>query len=157
MGRVNFVRAPNTLDTQRKGLQGSVTLDGQLLTGWTIRPLEFLQPEVERLFTTDVLWKAPANATTTTTSPVPGAFKFHLQIDAPPQDTFLSTVGWGRGVAFVNGFNLGRYWPTAGPGTTLFVPAPVLRHGSNTLVLFELHTAASTIALVDAPFLGPLA
>jgi len=27
--------------------------------------------------------------------------------------------GWGKGVAFVNGFNLGRYW-NAGPTKTLY-------------------------------------
>ena len=30
-------------------------------------------------------------------------------------DTFLRVNGWTKGVAFVNGFNLGRYWPSMGP------------------------------------------
>ena len=30
-------------------------------------------------------------------------------------DTFLQLDGWTKGVAFVNGFNLGRYWPVMGP------------------------------------------
>ena len=30
-------------------------------------------------------------------------------------DTFLQLDGWSKGVAFVNGFNLGRYWPVMGP------------------------------------------
>ena len=30
-------------------------------------------------------------------------------------DTFLQLSGWTKGVAFVNGFNLGRYWPVMGP------------------------------------------
>ena len=30
-------------------------------------------------------------------------------------DTFLRLNGWTKGVAFVNGFNLGRYWPSMGP------------------------------------------
>lgn len=34
---------------------------------------------------------------------------------AHPADTFLSTKGWGRGIAWVNGFNLGWYWPSRGP------------------------------------------
>ena len=28
-----------------------------------------------------------------------------------PSDTFMSFRGWNKGVAFVNGFNLGRFWP----------------------------------------------
>ena len=27
-----------------------------------------------------------------------------------PLDTFLDLPGWHKGVAFLNGFNLGRYW-----------------------------------------------
>ena len=30
-------------------------------------------------------------------------------------DTFLRLDGWTKGVAFVNGYNLGRYWPPMGP------------------------------------------
>ncbi|KAE9415891.1 hypothetical protein Angca_005280, partial [Angiostrongylus cantonensis] len=32
-----------------------------------------------------------------------------------PTDTFLNTTGWGKGVAIVNGKNLGRYWASEGP------------------------------------------
>lgn len=28
-------------------------------------------------------------------------------------DTFLSFKGWVKGVAFINGFNLGRFWPVS--------------------------------------------
>ena len=27
------------------------------------------------------------------------------------KDTFLSLNGWGKGIAIVNGFNVGRFWP----------------------------------------------
>lgn len=27
------------------------------------------------------------------------------------QDSFISFTGWGKGIAFVNEFNIGRYWP----------------------------------------------
>ena len=30
-------------------------------------------------------------------------------------DTFLQLDGWTKGVAFINDFNLGRYWPVMGP------------------------------------------
>lgn len=45
-----------------------------------------------------------------------------------------------QGVVFLNGFNLGRYWPVMGPQVTLYVPAPVFRpHPQvNVLVVFEL-------------------
>lgn len=34
------------------------------------------------------------------------------------KDSFLRLDGWTKGVAFVNGFNLGRYWPVMGPQVT---------------------------------------
>jgi beta-galactosidase len=30
-------------------------------------------------------------------------------------DTYLAVHGWGKGIAWVNGFNLGWYWPSQGP------------------------------------------
>ena len=41
-----------------------------------------------------------------------------------------------KGVVWINGFNLGRYW-SAGPTETLYVPAPVLKKGINEIVIFE--------------------
>jgi beta-galactosidase len=40
-------------------------------------------------------------------------------------DTFLDMSGWGKGIAWINGHNLGRYWKI-GPQQSLFVPAPWL-------------------------------
>lgn len=61
-----------------------------------------------------------------------------------PLDTFLDTTGWGKGMAFVNGHNLGRYWPLVGPQKTLYVPAPYLRTGENELILLELEYVSQT-------------
>ncbi|XP_012268356.2 beta-galactosidase [Athalia rosae] len=58
--------------------------------------------------------------------------------DDPPLDTFLDTTGWGKGIAYINGRNLGRYWPAAGPQMTLYVPAPFLQNGENELIVLEL-------------------
>jgi beta-galactosidase len=41
-------------------------------------------------------------------------------------------------VAWINGFNLGRYW-NVGPQTSLYPPGPLLRVGANELVILELH------------------
>eukprot|EP00961_Rhodomonas_salina_P223400 3020992-Rhodomonas_salina.1 len=50
--------------------------------------------------------------------------------------------GWGKGLAWVNGFNLGRFWEI-GPQHTLYVPSPILREGANELVVLELDGARS--------------
>ena len=44
-----------------------------------------------------------------------------------------------QGVAWVNGFNLGWYWPDRGPQMTLFIPGPLLRPGNNEVILLEMH------------------
>ena len=43
-----------------------------------------------------------------------------------------------HGVAWINGFNLGRY-DKEGPSDALYVPGPRLRKGKNELIVFELH------------------
>lgn len=92
-----------------------------------------------------------------------------------PPSTFLSVSGWGKGVAWVNGFALGRHWVSRGPQNALYVPESVLVEGTNSLVLLEEEalpvSAASgnngrlgnnyeglSVQLTDAPdFHGPSA
>ena len=68
-----------------------------------------------------------------------GTFKLPNDISLP-LDTFLRLDGWNKGIAFLNGFNLGRYWPVVGPQITLYAPAHLFKKypANNTLVLFEL-------------------
>ena len=51
-------------------------------------------------------------------------------------DTFLDMEKWGKGIVFVNGVNLGRYWKV-GPQQTLYLPGCYLHKGQNTVVVFE--------------------
>ncbi|MGW3116273.1 glycoside hydrolase family 35 protein [Streptomyces sp. NPDC001107] len=64
-------------------------------------------------------------------------------------DARLELPGWTRGFAWVNGFNLGRYW-SAGPQRSLYVPGPVLREGDNEVWLLEFEEAAAGAALLQA-------
>ena len=71
-----------------------------------------------------------------------------------PGDTFLDFEGWGKGCAFLNGFNLGRFWEI-GPQKRLYIPAPLLRRGRNEIILFETEgKAADRIVLKDEPDIG---
>lgn len=42
-----------------------------------------------------------------------------------------------KGLVWVNGFNLGRYW-NIGPTETLYIPSPVLKKGKNEVIILEL-------------------
>ncbi|KUN85037.1 glycoside hydrolase family 35 protein [Streptomyces griseoruber] len=140
MGRVNYgprIGVP-------KGLLGPVTFNGEALRGWDCHALPVDDVPPALAFT-------PA-ATPTSAEPAFHQGTFEV---AEPADTFLSLPGWTKGQAWVNGFHLGRYW-NRGPQRTLYVPAPVLRPGTNDLVLLELHgTTTPRAHLVDTPDLGP--
>jgi len=51
-------------------------------------------------------------------------------------DTFLDMSKWGKGIIFVNGHNLGRYW-NVGPQQTLYLPGCWLKKGMNKITVFE--------------------
>ena len=51
-------------------------------------------------------------------------------------DTFLDMSKWGKGIVFVNGHNLGRYW-NVGPQQTLYLPGCWLKKGANKINVFE--------------------
>lgn len=46
----------------------------------------------------------------------------------------LGPQGWEKGVAFINGLNLGRYW-SIGPQQTLYLPGSFLNSGINQVEL----------------------
>jgi len=62
----------------------------------------------------------------------PVVIQSQFEIESVPKDTFLDMSSWHKGIVFINGFNLGRYFK-AGPTQTLYVPAPLLRTGVNTV------------------------
>ena len=52
-------------------------------------------------------------------------------------DTYLDMRQWGKGLVWVNGHNLGKYW-AIGPQQTIYLPAEWLKKGKNEIVVFEL-------------------
>ena len=138
-GRVNYGAKVG----EAKGLIGPIHLNGTVLTGWTSRPIT-IEPELLRNHLTSTAHPASAGAFF-------AASEFTLD---EPADLYLDTAGWTKGVAYINGFNLGRYW-SRGPQRTLYIPRPVTRTGHNELLLFELHgTSTGTMHLVSTPDQG---
>jgi beta-galactosidase len=73
-----------------------------------------------------------------------------------PADTYLDLRTWGKGVVWVNGHNLGRYW-AIGPQQTLYVPAEWLKKGQNTITVLELLKPEQTkLPFLDHPILSDL-
>jgi len=139
MGRINY--GPYLAD--RKGITEGVRHGNQYLYGWTVwtLPLDDL----------NALSYGTVGAETTVG---PAFYKAELTIEDTPADTFLKLEGWTKGVAYVNGFNLGRYWK-AGPQQTLYIPAPLLRKGNNEIIVFEIDgTERLELQFLDQPLLG---
>jgi beta-galactosidase len=141
-----------------KGLIGPVQLDGVALTGWSVVPLdvERIPDLVTGLETNPVTGPETHPVTERETGrPGPGPVIADAGFElSGPQDLFLDTSAWGKGLAWINGFNLGRYW-RRGPQQTLYVPAPVTRAGTNRLVVLELEVMADPQArFVDGLRLG---
>ena len=144
-GRVNA--GPRMVDP--KGIVGNVTIDGTTLENWQIYPvnLENVVSEPASLaLSTRPRDNNKNDLTESDNSFAPSFFHGEIPLTAPGNfafDTFLQLPGWSKGQAFVNGFNLGRYWPVVGPQKTLFVPANVvaLNPSSISVVLLELDGA----------------
>ncbi|XP_058780235.1 beta-galactosidase 17-like isoform X2 [Vicia villosa] len=162
MGRVNY--GPFIFD--RKGILSSVYLDGNRVLGWKMFPIPLHNlnevPNYNPI--TQATYSVFSEISTSrkrlmnkseNTSKEPAFYSGHFFIDQSSQikDTFLSFNNWGKGVVFVNDFNLGRYWPLKGPQCTLYVPAPVLKHGDNFLVILELESPDPKLVVhtVDEP------
>jgi beta-galactosidase len=76
---------------------------------------------------------------------------------AQPGDTFLDLSAWSKGMVWVNGHNLGRYWEI-GPQQTLYCPGPWLKAGTNEIVVFEFNAIHhGTIAGLNEPILDRVA
>lgn len=138
-GRVNY--GPRI--GEPKGLIGPAFLDGAEVITWSVQPLK-----TDRIHEFYAL-SAPLSRSLTG----PAFFTASFTLDEPA-DLFLSTEGWTKGVAWINGFNLGRYW-SRGPQATLYVPGPVTRRGSNDVVLFEQHAGTrDCVKFVPQAILG---
>ncbi|MGX5696750.1 glycoside hydrolase family 35 protein [Agromyces soli] len=137
-GRVNY--GPRI--GEAKGLIGGLCLDGVELTDWSVRPVDLdLVPGLASRAPSEGLPSGPTLAHGT------------VELDEPA-DCFIDTLGWGKGLVWVNGFLLGRYW-RRGPQRTLIVPAPITRAGANEVVLLEFETLTDPVVrLVPGPMLG---
>lgn len=131
-GRLNFGNEIHDF----KGIS-NVTVSGIPLTGWNMTGYTFSDVSSLRNVTTMSIESG-------TLGNGPVFLRGRFTINEQPLDTFLDTTGWGKGVAFVNGHNLGRYWPVVGPQITLYVPAPYLRTGENELIILELEYVSQT-------------
>lgn len=128
MGHICYTTGshPIGMEQDRKGLFGVVKFAGKPLTGWSVRPLP-LKPA-------DIVGKPPVTAASTRRG---SHFRATVTLKDAPKDTFLDMSKYDKGVVWVNGHNLGRYW-SVGPQLRLYCPASWLKQGENTIDVLDL-------------------
>ncbi len=137
-GRLNY---GTRFTSDRKGIIAPVLLDGQELTGWDAYTLPMHDLSALRFSRSDTAGLAFHRGT------------FHLETLG---DTFIDVRMLGKGVLWVNGHALGRFW-SIGPQYTLYVPAPFLRRGANEVIAFDLFERSyRRLAGVTGPLYGAI-
>ena len=121
MGRVNYGHK-FLADTQRKGIRTGVCKDLHFLLDWQQYPLP-----LENTENIDFSkgWQPQQ----------PAFYAFDFEMKAL-KDTYLDLSGFGKGLAFVNGVNIGRFW-NVGPTLSLYIPHSLLKEGRNRIIIFE--------------------
>ncbi|XP_041664936.1 beta-galactosidase-1-like protein 2 [Cheilinus undulatus] len=143
-GRVNY---GTTLDEQHKGLVGDIQLNKHILRDFIIHSLSLKPGFVNRLESSNH-WMPMRQRPS-----FPGFFQAKLYVNMFPKDTFIKLPGWGKGVVFINGHNLGRYW-SIGPQQTLYVPGTWLQRGYNQIIVFEEQEMDGKIQFASKPDYG---
>jgi beta-galactosidase len=129
-GRINFT---TKIRGERAGILGDVTLDGHGLHDWQIIRLPLDEPPTDRY---------DQHACSG-----PCFYKGDLQV-SNPGDTYLNTASLGKGVVWVNGHLLGRFWKV-GPMGSLYLPGAWLHRGSNALTVMDLDGGAQVSVSAD--------
>ncbi|KAL5007876.1 hypothetical protein ScPMuIL_016682 [Solemya velum] len=121
-GRIGF---GSGMLNNSKGIISNVLLNGSIVEGWEIYPLPL----------EDLLRVNLSMATGISPSIYVGNFSFQ----GTAEDTYLDMTNFSKGQVFINGFNLGRYWPSLGPQIRLYVPKSALLAAPsiNYVMLFE--------------------
>jgi len=140
MGHINF---QGEMESDRKGIRGGVKLNGAILKNWEMLRLPLKSD-----------WAMSIPKTASIPGRVGGVFKGHFILQSVA-DTYLDMSAYKKGVVWMNGHNLGRYW-SIGPQRRLYCPAPWLNAGGNTIVvldsdLTEPRPVQGCRSLMDAP------
>ncbi|NXV25751.1 BGAL galactosidase, partial [Rissa tridactyla] len=144
MGRISF--GANISDF--KGLLGNLSLDSTPLSNWLIYPLA-IDTAIQQGWPHAALPKSSRGSRAG-----PAFYTGTFETPGIAWDTFVKFPGWSKGQLWINGFNLGRYWPRRGPQQTLFVPGSVLHvDRPNNITVLELEGAppAPLLLFLDRP------
>jgi beta-galactosidase len=152
MGRINY---GDEVVNNNKGIISPVTINDQEIMGnWEMFGLPMSEmPELSKMGRAAAK-NSPSIAKRLSGCPVLYEGTFTLDETG---DTFIDMSAWGKGIVFVNGHNLGRFWQV-GPQQTLYLPGVWLNKGENKIVIFEQlnETPQTTVSTIKKPILDDL-
>ncbi|WP_309128800.1 beta-galactosidase [Microbacterium sp.] len=132
LGRINY----GALTGEHKGILRGVLIGRRLVHGWDHRML-------------------PRDAVPVVGSgggAVEGLATASFDIEEPA-DAWLAFPGGAKGMVWLNGFLLGRYWER-GPQVTLYAPEPLWRAGVNEIAILDTDRLGSTVEIREEPDFG---
>lgn len=145
MGRVNFGEAIH----DRKGITEKVEIvtskKAVALKKWEVYnlPLDYDFVRSKKYVKNNVPHTAPAY------------YKANFNLDNPG-DVFIDMQDWGKGLVWVNGEAVGRFWEI-GPQQTLYVPGVWLKKGENEIIVLDHKGPDKLVARgLDSPILDML-
>jgi beta-galactosidase GanA len=140
MGHINYGK--DIID--RKGITDSVTLNGTTLLNWQIYNLPMDKKFIWDLRSSGRSLKKPGVF-------FKGNFVLSRGEGNLYSDTYIDVSNYTKGILWVNGHNLGRYW-NIGPQKRLYCPSSWLREGMNEIMIFDLlQTEAKTVTGAKTP------
>lgn len=126
MGRMNFGKG--IYDWKGITEKVELTTDGQtkVLKGWQVYnfPVDYDFVKNKQYAKGEVQKDKPAY------------FKGTFTLDKTG-DTFLDMRSWSKGMVWVNGYAIGRYWEI-GPQQTLYMPGCWLKKGENEIIILDM-------------------
>lgn len=152
MGRINY---GEQIPQNNKGIISTVFIDGMGITdGWQNIGIPMSEQPDLSAWNGNAADNTSENAAKSAGQPVVYEGTFNLNDTG---DTFLNMEPFGKGIVFVNGHNLGRYW-NVGPQQTLYLPGCWLNKGENKIVIFEQlnDNVPATVSAVAKPVLDKL-
>eukprot|EP00189_Rhodosorus_marinus_P001556 CAMPEP_0113968460 /NCGR_PEP_ID=MMETSP0011_2-20120614/9552_1 /TAXON_ID=101924 /ORGANISM="Rhodosorus marinus" /LENGTH=745 /DNA_ID=CAMNT_0000981565 /DNA_START=42 /DNA_END=2279 /DNA_ORIENTATION=- /assembly_acc=CAM_ASM_000156 len=129
----------------KKGILGDVSLDGNVVTDWfhhriSLENSHEMWPDVlNRTVIKEVSNRLVSSSLKSGNWRTPMFFRGSFVI--PKGIPYLHCAFLkieGHGMAWVNGFPIGRFWAYKGPEQTLFVPSDILNEGRNRIVVLQL-------------------
>ncbi len=129
MGHINFAQ----FMIDRKGITDRVTLNGMTLMNWVCSsyPMDYKMMQAGR---------SPTAGMSDDKQALFFDGEFSL---SETGDTYFDMSSYSKGIVYVNGHNLGRYW-SIGPQQRLYCPASWLKKGNNEIIVFDLHDPKAT-------------